>query len=69
MSTYDAARVLRVSAQQLQYLIVRGRIPPPAKNRSGAYRWSLADLERARSALPHVKAGRPAVREVEHAVS
>jgi hypothetical protein len=46
-----AIRALGCSYDQLTGLLRRGRIPEPAKDESGDFWWSEADLERARQAL------------------
>jgi hypothetical protein len=51
LTTSDAASALGVSYHQLFSLIRFRKIEPPARNGSGDYCWTRADLERARAAL------------------
>jgi hypothetical protein len=52
LKTPQAARTLGVSYHRLMGLVRFNRISPlPAKDISGDYLWSPADLERAREAL------------------
>jgi len=70
MSTTQAARLLRCTAQRLYNLVSKHRIPPPSRNAAGLYVWSPTDIDRARRILPHVRAGRPVpAREVAYACS
>jgi hypothetical protein len=51
LKTAAAVRELRTSYFKLYGLLRYNKIPPPAKDSSGDYLWTLRDLERARKAL------------------
>jgi hypothetical protein len=51
LKTPQAARELGVSYWKLCALLRSDKIPFPAKDTSGDYVWSAADLERARAAM------------------
>jgi hypothetical protein len=51
IKTRDAAKLLGCRYFQLIYAINTERLTPPAKDSSGDYVWTDADIERARAAL------------------
>jgi hypothetical protein len=51
VTTQEAARALQVSYNIAWNLVRFAHIPPPAKNSSGDYTWSAADLSNARKVL------------------
>jgi hypothetical protein len=62
LSTVQAARELGTSAQRLIRLIGKNRISAPAKNSSGVYVWTFADIQRTRQLLLTLpRGGRPSV--------
>jgi hypothetical protein len=62
VTTVEAARELGTSSARLTKLIAKRRIPAPAKNASGAYVWTRADIDRTARLLPTFKSGRPPAR-------
>ena len=50
-TTTEAARLVGTTPNNLLAAIRNGRLAAPAKNASGAYWWTDADVERARAAL------------------
>lgn len=59
-STTSAAAILGVPYFRLAYLIRARRISPPARDDTGNYAWSEADIERARAALAARRSSHPA---------
>jgi hypothetical protein len=55
-----AARELGISYHQLIGLIRFDKIVPPARDSSGDYLWSDADLDHARAALASMRRPKPA---------
>ena len=51
LKTPIAAKTLGVAETQLYSLLRKGKIPPPAKDSSGDYCWTPADLDAARQAM------------------
>jgi hypothetical protein len=49
--TRRAASLLGIAESHLHYLLRAKKIPPPARDDSGDFVWTDADLERARAAL------------------
>ena len=51
LKTPTAARQLGVTYHQLIGLIRYGKMEPPARDTSGDYYWTAADVQRAREAI------------------